>query len=600
MKQQLQKYFKGNFQKFYGKYLPETKAIGGDEFQALCPFHDDSNPSFNFNSQTGAYFCHGCGKKGDFIHFYGKINSLNTRSDFPKILEGIAKDFGIIAEKKKSRIIEIYDYVDEKGALLFQVCRMDPKDFRQRHRNGNGKWTWNLKGVRRVIYRLPEVIKADEVIVVEGEKDTDNLYKLGLVATTCPMGAKKWRDEYNLNLKAKDVILIPDNDNEGREHMQRVATSLNGIAKSLKWIDLSGLPSKGDVSDFISKYDDPEAAAERLSIMISEADPYEPPKKLSLEDIVMDAGQFLEIDLPEKAQLLYPWLKGPSMNLIVGDRGMGKTFFGLGILDAITKGGTFGPWECKNPIPCLFLDGEMPPQDIVERINNLNLNSERKNPIHIYSDAYANLHGLPRAHLANESWRVKMKSILIAKKVKLWVVDNLASLASGLDENSKKDWDPINSWLLELRFAGISTIMMHHTGKGGAQRGTSAREDNLDISIKLKAPHDYVPEDGARFIVHFTKARVSTKDLKLVADTEFKLGQEESSKYSWTYKNVRKENKRAVLELIAEGMDQKTIGELLNLSKGYVSKIKKSLISDGFVSKKGAITQSGFHALHGP
>ena len=63
-----------------------------------------------------------------------------------------------------------------------------------------------------------------------------------------------------------------------------------------------------------------------------------------------------------------------------------------------------------------------------------------------------------------------MKQILLTRKVKLWVVDNLASLASGLDENKKQDWDPINSWLLELRFAGISTIMLHHmTIKTGAK-----------------------------------------------------------------------------------------------------------------------------------
>jgi hypothetical protein len=97
----------------------------------------------------------------------------------------------------------------------------------------------------------------------------------------------------------------------------------------------------------------------------------------------------------------------------------------------------------------------------------------------------------------------------------------LASVAGGLDENSRKDWDPVNQWLLELRFAGITTIMLHHTGKGGAQRGTSAREDNLDCSIILKSPPDYSPEDGARFICHFSKARVRSADLVKIQDTQF-------------------------------------------------------------------------------
>jgi putative DNA primase/helicase len=84
-----------------------------------------------------------------------------------------------------------------------------------------------------------------------------------------------------------------------------------------------------------------------------------------------------------------------------------------------------------------------------------------------------------------------MKRIILTRGVKLWAVDNIASLASGIDENAKKEWDPINSWLLDLRFAGITTLLLHHTNKEGGQRGTSAREDNIDTSLILKQPADY-------------------------------------------------------------------------------------------------------------
>ncbi|SPD74180.1 conserved hypothetical protein [uncultured Desulfobacterium sp.] len=598
MKIQIQNFFKGNYHTFYTKYLPNAKQIGGDEYQALCPFHEDSKPSFNFNNATGAYYCHGCGKKGDFIHFYAKLHGLNTKSDFGKILKGIASDFGISIEEQKTHIVKTYDYTNETGTLLFQVCRMDPKDFRQRHRNGNG-WIWNLKDVRRVIYNLPAVLKASGVFIVEGEKDCDNLSALGLTATCNPMGAGKWLDEYSESLRGKDVVLLPDNDNRGREHMVKVGQSLQGLAKSIKWLDLPDLPSRGDVSDFLSKFDDKVDAQERLAILIAGAEIYNPPKQVSVDDIIIDASSFIQLDIPERKALLHPWLKESAMILGVGDRGCGKSFFALGICDAVTKESSFGAWECKRSVPSLFLDGEMTTQDVADRIKGLRLDTARQNPLYVYSDAYANQHGLPRAHLANESWRVKMKSILIAKHVKLWVIDNLASLASGLDENSKKEWDPINQWLLELRFAGITTLMLHHTGKSGTQRGTSAREDNIDISFTLKRPSDYTPEDGAKFIVHFTKARVSTKDLQLIADTQFKLLEDETGVYSWDFGDVRKENRLAVLEMISEGMDQKTICDTLGLSKGYVSKVKKKLLDDGHISKKGEITQSGFSVLHG-
>ena len=155
---------------------------------------------------------------------------------------------------------------------------MDPKGFRQRHRNGTG-WVWNLKGVRRVLYNLPAVLKADEILITEGEKDVDELNSRGFTATTSPMGAKKWLPEYNEPLRKKNVVLIPDNDNEGREHMTRVAQSIHGTAKSLKWLDLPDLPTKGDVSDWLEKIEDPDEAGERLSILIDQAKIYKPPKK---------------------------------------------------------------------------------------------------------------------------------------------------------------------------------------------------------------------------------------------------------------------------------------------------------------------------------
>jgi len=472
---------------------------------------------------------------------------------------------------------------------------MDPKGFKQRQPNREGGWTWSLKGVELVPYNLPKVLAAEEVIVVEGEKDCDTAAAMGLVATTCPMGARKWRDAYNPFLKGKDIVLIPDNDTEGREHMMQVAISLNGNVNSIKWIDLPDLPSKGDLSDWAANFDDLTDAGEMLSVLIEKAGLYEPPRKQSLEDIIIPARDFRVIEIPTRRVFLKPWLRENGIILIVGWRGIGKTWFALSVLNAVSQGKQFGPWECEAPMPCLFLDGEMPADDIHERIDVLDLHSDREAPLYIYSDHYANQFGISKAHLANESWRTKMKSILLARGIKLFAIDNLASLASGLDENSKKDWDPINQWLLELRFVGITTIMLHHESKEGRQRGTSAREDNIDISISLKYPHDYTPEDGARFIAHFSKARIPTVDLQLIADTEFKLVQNESGENVWTWANVKGHRKREILKMLDEGLEYEAIKQQLGLSsKGYITKIKKEAIDNGLLTPKGNLTQPGF------
>ena len=202
-KSSIEHYFKDHYDKFYAKYLPDIKKAGGNEFMSRCPFHADGKASFSINAQTGEYFCHGCGKKGHAFHFYAKLNCLDTKRDFGKILSGIAQDFGINGTQTQSLFVEAYDYTDADGNLVFQVCRYEPKSFKQRRPHSNGGWIYNLDNTSKVLYRLPEVIKAQEVIIVEGEKDADTIIELGFKGTTSPMGAKKWRDDFNPYLNGK-------------------------------------------------------------------------------------------------------------------------------------------------------------------------------------------------------------------------------------------------------------------------------------------------------------------------------------------------------------------------------------------------------------
>ena len=114
-------HFNGHWEQFYGKYLPDIKNIGGSEFKASCPSpnHKDSNPSFCFDSVTGQYFCHGCGKKGDIFHFYSKIHGLDTKRDFPKVLKGIAGDFGIPWKQQKPKMVKVKRICFQNSNFLF-------------------------------------------------------------------------------------------------------------------------------------------------------------------------------------------------------------------------------------------------------------------------------------------------------------------------------------------------------------------------------------------------------------------------------------------------------------------------------------------------
>jgi putative DNA primase/helicase len=173
--------------------------------------------------------------------------------------EWLVSELGIAIEAKpqlqpKRRIVATYGYRDEAGELLFQVVRYEPKDFRQRRPDGQGGWTWRVKGVRQVPYRLFELranAAEDPVLIVEGEKDVDRLASLGFVATCNAGGANKWPAELKSYFVGATVCILPDNDEAGRSHAENIAASLHGIAASVRIVLLPGLARGGDVSDWL-------------------------------------------------------------------------------------------------------------------------------------------------------------------------------------------------------------------------------------------------------------------------------------------------------------------------------------------------------------
>lgn len=231
------------YQQFFLKHLSKSISRNG-EVKGLCPFHDDTKASFFANIKTGQAICHGCNWKGNALTFAKKRNISFEEVPGYKTKNNILK----------GQIAKTYQYFDENQRLLYEIVRMVPKAFRARHPDDKRKWIWNLKGVQRILYKLPSVIKSQQVIIVEGEKDVDKLTELALVATTNPGGAGKWRKEYNHFFKDKEVVLIPDNDQIGKDHIKKIADNLQGLAKSIKMVELPDVGPKGDVSDYLEQH----------------------------------------------------------------------------------------------------------------------------------------------------------------------------------------------------------------------------------------------------------------------------------------------------------------------------------------------------------
>lgn len=229
----------------------------GQSWRCCCPAHDDTDPSLDISTGRDNCVLLCCRSAGCSAAQITAALGLSLRDLFNGTMPDVEK------MKFEDRIQGVYDYRDEQGTLLFQTVRLwapspKNKDFRQRRPDGKGGWIWKLGDTRRVLYRLPELHAAGHVdvstwvFVVEGEKDADALTQLGLVATTNPMGAGKWRPEYAESLRGRRVAVIPDNDEPGRRHAADILKSLEGVALELVRLDLPGLPEKGDVSDWLA------------------------------------------------------------------------------------------------------------------------------------------------------------------------------------------------------------------------------------------------------------------------------------------------------------------------------------------------------------
>ncbi|MBN1420899.1 MAG: AAA family ATPase, partial [Planctomycetes bacterium] len=212
------------------------------EYIAWCPFHPDGQgkpphqPNLHINPERG-FICYACGAKG----------SIPT----------LARRLGIVEGVGTGQPDVVYPYRDEEGTVVFEVVRFPGKRFRQRRPDGNGGLIWNIKGVRRVLYRLPELLAADPsalVFIAEGENDADRLVQEGLLATTNPGGAGKWRPEFNEAFRGRDVVILADNDDPGREHAEKVAQALHGIARRVRVVEFPDLAPHGDVSDFLGRH----------------------------------------------------------------------------------------------------------------------------------------------------------------------------------------------------------------------------------------------------------------------------------------------------------------------------------------------------------
>lgn len=295
-------------------------------------------------------------------------------------------------------------------------------------------------------------------------------------------------------------------------------------------------------------------------------------KAISLEE-------FLSMEFPPRENVLSPWLPSQGLAMIHAYRGYGKTHLSLGIAYAVASAGTFLRWTAPNPSGVLLLDGEMPGKALQERYAAI-VASNEKEPAAPCIIITPDLQEWGMPDLSDPEGQRLIEEHLPG--ISLVIVDNLSTLCRSGRENEGESWLPVQEWALRLRSRGISVLFIHHAGKGGQQRGTSRKEDVLDTVINLKRPADYRPDEGARFEVHFEKSRgIYGDDVK---PFETQLTTTMDGRQTWTIKDLEDSLTERVADLLNDGIPQSEIGELLGISKGYVSKCKKKAAQEGLLN----------------
>lgn len=206
-------------------------AWDGDAYAAPCPLHTDYDVSFAFDLVGRRWQCHsGCGD-GDLV-------ALGVRLWRCGIDEANARLLSLCTAPRE--VVQRYPYHDADGAFVFEVVRFSPKAFDTRI---PVSWVWHdvTRGGPALLYRLPDVLLAEEVFVLEGEKDCETARALGLVATCNLGGSRRWREAHVPAFQGRHVRIIADSDENGRFHARQIAGSLLRVAASVRMIEFVGV-----------------------------------------------------------------------------------------------------------------------------------------------------------------------------------------------------------------------------------------------------------------------------------------------------------------------------------------------------------------------
>lgn len=356
----------------------------------------------------------------------------------------------------------------------------------------------------------------------------------------------------------KSIIICGDNDDAGRKKGEEAAQTANAQLVFPNFTSSNG----SDFND-LHQIEGIEVVRSQLETALTNQHGL----------VALDMSEFLSMQIPDRGYLLSPILPVQGIGILYAPRGVGKTFAALSVAVAVASGGAVFNWRAPMPRKTLYVDGEMPATSMQSRLSSL-VGGMAIPPqaLKNLSLVTPDLQPCAMPDLSTASGQAMIEPLL--KGVDMVVLDNIATLCRTGKENESQSWQAMQAWLLDLRRRGITVLLIHHAGKSGDQRGTSAKEDIMDTVISLRRPREYAMAEGARFEVHLTKARGILGDDAKPFEANLIT---EGNALHWQVREIEDVELEELKRLLGEGYSIRDCAEEMGKSKSAVHRLKRKL-----------------------
>ena len=365
----------------------------------------------------------------------------------------------------------------------------------------NDRWVWNVDGVRRVPYRLPELLdhiaenRREPIYIVEGEKDVEAIRAVGGIATCNPGGAGKWRDEYAEALQgARRVVILADRDETGRRHAVVVFESLASVGVFAELVEAA---EGKDAADHL--------AAGRLLDELVPIEHDRPAAKTAVvgyELRIVSAADFAVVEEPSAEPLLGEAdevvVAADSLTVFYGDGGAGKTTLAIDFVTHLASGTDWLGFSVPRPVRVLLIENEGP-RGLFRRKLRRKIAGWSGTPwadnVFVLEEPWA------RASFADEDLRSALASELDRLEIDLVVAGPVKRL--GMEGGGTPDEvSRFHDLIVRLRSSmtrPLAVLLVHHENKAGGVSGAWAGEPDTLVHVRA--------ESSDRTVVKIEKAR---------------------------------------------------------------------------------------------